>query len=349
MHTSGFILGLLIFLFSLPAAAQEAQPSYRASPTVTDISAVLLAGEADADPAWQLTVTGFQNDACAFDVRNEQAAYPHNIDIQLYREIPLSAACPREATPFQISFMLAADAPAPYLTVNSQVWEIIWPAGDSLRPGDKLGFQETSLLEVLIDEAAIQMAAVADEASRRYELTVQGSHAVGCDLPVLYSRRQTAASVLIGAFNPVAEGAVCPAMLLPLDETIAFSATDLPADALFGVNAYIINEGETQTMSDSIKVMTHINRVTAHVTESFPMRIRLDVVGEHPDGCEYPVKIAQFRQGNIIKIEVYRQVPADVICPMILQSYQSEIQLDGAFESGRYIIKVNALSQTIDI
>ena len=35
--------------------------------------------------------------------------------------------------------------------------------------------------------------------------------------------------------------------------------------------------------------------------------------------------------------------------PMILQSYQSEIQLDGAFESGRYIIKVNALSQTIDI
>lgn len=349
MHTSRFILGLLIFLFSLPAAAQEAPPSYRALPTVTDISAVRLENEAGADPAWQLTVTGFQDDACALDLLNEQATYPHNIDIQLYREIPPTAACPREQTPLQISFMLAADATAPYLTINSQAWEIIWPAGDSLRPGAKPRFRETSLLEVLIDEAAMRMVDRADEESRQYELTIQGSHAAGCDLPVLYSRRQTAASILIGAFNPIAEGAVCPAMLLPLDETIAFPATDLPADALFGVNAYIINEGEIQTMSDSIKVMTQINRVTAHVTESFPMRIRLDIAGEHPDGCDYPVRIEQFRQGNIIKIEVYRQVPADVICPMILQSYQSEIQLDGAFESGRYIIKVNALSQTIDI
>lgn len=347
MHTPRFILGLLIFLFSLPAAAQTEQPSYRALPTVTDISAVRLADEAGA--TWQLTVTGFQNDACAFDALNEQAAYPHNIDIQLYRQIPLRAACPREQTPLKISFMLEADATPPYLTINSQVWEITWPAGDSPRPDDRPRFQETSLLEVLIDEAAMQIVDSADEEGQQYELTIHGSHAVGCDLPVLYSRRQTAASALIGAFNPVAEGAVCPAMLLPLDETITFPATDLPADALFGVNAYIINEGETQTMSDSIKVMTQISRVTARVTENFPMRIRLDIIGEHPDGCDYPVKIEQFRHGNIIKIEVYREVPADVICPMILQSYQSEIQLDGAFESGRYIIKVNALSQTIDI
>ena len=343
MHLSRFILGLLIFLFSLPAAAQEEPPGYRALPTVTDIRAARL--ESEDGGVWQLTVTGFQSDACPLDWQNEQAVYPHNIDIQLYRQIPPEADCPREETPAAISLALETDAAAPYLTVNRQAWEITYPDGDSSQPI----FKEISLLEVHIDEAAIQIIEADDDESRQYELTMRGSHAVGCDLPVLYTRRGTAASVLIGAFNPIAEGAVCPAMLLPLDETIAFPATDAPPDALFGVNAYIINEGETQTMSDSIKVMTQIHSVTAHVSESFPMRIRLEVAGEHPDGCDYPVKIEQFRQGNIIQIDVYRDVPADVICPMILQSYQSEIPLDGAFESGRYIIKVNALSQTIDI
>ena len=201
-------------------------------------------------------------------------------------------------------------------------------------------------MEVLVDEASIQ---IIDEESGKYELTIRGSHAVGCDLPVLYARRGTAASVLIGAFNPIDEDAVCPAMLLPLTETIALPATQLPPDALLGVNAYLVNELESQTMSDSIRVPTDIQRVTANVSESFPMRIHLDVVGEHPDGCDYPVKIEQSRQGNIIQIEVYREVPADVICPMILQPYQSQIQLDGQFESGRYIIRVNNASQTIDI
>ncbi len=343
MCLSRFILGLLIFLFSLPTAGQEEPPGYRAPLTVTDIRAARL--ESEADTVWQLTISGLQDDACPLDWQSEQAVYPHNIDIQLYRQIPPAADCPRDETAAAIILALESDMTAPYLTINRQAWEIIYPAGDSAPPG----FEEISLLEVHIDEAAIRMIDADDAEDQQYELTVRGSHAVGCDLPVLYTRRGAAASVLIGAFNPIAEGAVCPAMLLPLEETITFPATDMPADALFGVNAYIINEGESQTMSDSIKVMTQIHSVTAHVTESFPMRIRLEVAGEHPDGCDYPVKIEQFRQGSIIKIEVYRDVPADVICPMILQSYQSEIPLDGDFESGRYIIKVNALSQTIDI
>ncbi len=342
-----FILGLLLFCLSFSALMQDEEaPSYRIRGAVENISAILLEGEADASAVWQLTFTGFQDDACQSDWLSQQAAYPHNIEIQLYRQIPPTADCIREERPFEVHLALEADMTAPYLIVNHQVWEISYPDSDSLTQGAVLRFKELSLREIFVDAAALRRV---DGDSPRYELTIQGSHAVGCRLPVLYSRHETAESVLIGAFNPIAADTVCPAMLLPLDETLTLPATHLAADALFGVNAYIINELENQPMSDSTQVMTLVNSVTVHVKESFPMQISLDVVGEHPDGCDYPVVIEQSRQGHIIKVVVYREVPVDVVCPMILQPYQSTVRLNGSFESGRYIIRVNNLSQTIDI
>ena len=337
MFNSRLMLGLLVFWLVLPAAAQQEITSYRSLPTLTDISAARLEGETEDSAAWELTLGGVQGDACQFELHSEQALYPHNIDIQLYRQIPVDAVCPQQETPFETRLALEDDLAAPYLIVNSQVWEISYQDGAPR-------FAETQLLEVVVDEASLRL----DEESGEYELTLQGSHAVGCELPVLYARRGMGASVLVGAFNAIDEDAVCPAMLLPLDETITLPATQTPADALFGVNAYIVSELESQNMS-SIKVPTDIHSVTAEVSESFPMQIRLDVVGEHPDGCDYPVIIDQSRQGSIITVEVYREVPVDVICPMILQPYQSQIQLDGKFESGKYIIRVNNASRTIDI
>lgn len=124
-------------------------------------------------------------------------------------------------------------------------------------------------------------------------------------------------------------------------------ATELPEAALEAVRTGL--ESEEQVVSQSDKVLTNIFRVNVAVMESWPMRIRLDVAGEHPDGCEYPVIVAQSRRGNTIRIEVYREVPADVVCPMILKPYSDTILVDGSFESGDYSIQVNSHSQTISI
>ena len=91
-------------------------------------------------------------------------------------------------------------------------------------------------------------------------------------------------------------------------------------------------------MSESDKVLTNIFRVDVQVKE---MRISLDVAGEHPDGCEYPVIVNQTRRGNTVDVEVYREVPADVICPMILKPYSDTINLEGDYEAGDYTINVN--------
>ncbi len=124
-------------------------------------------------------------------------------------------------------------------------------------------------------------------------------------------------------------------------------ATELPENALLAVRQWIDN-GE-QAVSDSDKVFTNIFRVDARVMESYPMRVSLDVEGEHPDGCDYPVIVGQSRRGNRVDIEVYREVPADVFCPMILKPYRDTIQVEGSFEAGDYSINVNTHSQTISI
>ena len=124
-------------------------------------------------------------------------------------------------------------------------------------------------------------------------------------------------------------------------------ATEVPEAALLAVRTLL--ENEEQVVSEDDKVLTNIFRVDVQVMESWPMRISLDVNGEHPDGCEYPVIVGQSRRGNIIDIEVYREVPADIICPMILKPYRDTIHLDGSFESGEYTINVNSHSQTVKL
>jgi len=130
---------------------------------------------------------------------------------------------------------------------------------------------------------------------------------------------------------------------------VGLSATKLPEDTLLTLRTWIEDGMGEQTVSESDKVLTNIQRVQVNVKESHPVQLSLDVEGEHPDGCEYPVLVAQARRGNTIDIEVYREVPADVMCPMILKPYRGTIKLDGAFEAGEYRINVNSHSQTLNL
>jgi len=110
-----------------------------------------------------------------------------------------------------------------------------------------------------------------------------------------------------------------------------------------------IQPSEGDKVPETEKVMTNIFRVDVIKDESDPVQIALDVSGEHPDGCDLPVHVAQSREGNAIQVEVYRELPVDMVCPMILRPYQDRIQLDGTFEAGSYSIAVNEHTQSVDI
>ena len=98
-----------------------------------------------------------------------------------------------------------------------------------------------------------------------------------------------------------------------------------------------------------MQVDTVIENVDVVILESFPMQLHLNVKGYQPDGCDFPVLIEQQGEGNNINVHIYREVPTDVMCAMMLAPYEDTIVLEGGFESKIVTIKVNEFTVNVDL
>ena len=333
------ILLLLLALMLAPLAAHRKGDSdmRRAWLQIEGIS--LAPGAADGSSGAQLQVQVRPAQDCAAPLQTQVRYFPDNIDVQVYRDIPAAAKCEEERESYSVHLSLQSGAEWTYIIVNDQVWA-------RAESDEERQYVELSLAPILVDSATLSEPGAG---TGERALRIRGSQAVGCDLPLLYAWRETQDGVMFGVYNAIDPAAFCPSLLVEIDETIDLAATELSVSALLSVNAYEISEMETETVSDSDKVLTNIMRVEANVGAARPARVSLDVEGEHPDGCDFPVLVDQSRAGNAIRVEIYREVPADVICPMILRPYKGRIQLEGRFDKGSYSIAVNSHSLQLEI
>ena len=332
MPKPGFLLILILLVGGLFALVQKQEHTSRR--TLPRIDSLTVSGpEADR----RLLVSGRHAQDCSAELQAEVMRFPQNLDIQLYRDVSSTAICGLQETTFAFELELDSNVDASIIIINDQVW---------LAEPDSSEYLRSSLFPAHIDEATLLPAESATDA---HQLSLRGRQAVGCDLPEIFSLRETGEGVIIGLYNAMDAAAVCPDMLVEIDETFSFPATELHTDTLLAVNTILISELETQNVNNSDKVLTNIFRVDVTVTDGQPPQISLDIEGEHPDGCDYPVLVGQSREGNSINVEIYREVPADVFCPMILKPYQGTVELEGSFAAGEYSINVNTHSQTIEV
>ncbi len=283
-----------------------------------------------SDDSRRLQIKGRFAEDCAAPLQSVVKAFPKNLDIQLYRDIASTVVCDPQETPFEYDLPIERGTDRSAVIINDRVWL-----------AERAAYFEASLFPAWLDQALLTRAD-----SGELQLRLRGAQAVGCLLPELFTWRETSEGIFIGVYNAMDAAGVCPAVEVEIDETLDLPATELPADTLLRVNDILISESETQNVSDIDKVLTNINQVEVTAAGG---RISLAIEGEHPDGCDYPVQVNQSRDGNIVRVEVYREVPADVFCPMILQPYQGTIHLDGSFAAGSYTVNVNSHSQTLEI
>ena len=104
-----------------------------------------------------------------------------------------------------------------------------------------------------------------------------------------------------------------------------------------------------EAQSAAARSETIIDNVEVIVLESFPMQVQLHVTGTQPDGCELPVIVEQSREDNSVTVEIYREVPGDVFCPMVLLPYEDTIMIEGNFEPGEYVFRVNGFVVETDL
>jgi hypothetical protein len=84
-------------------------------------------------------------------------------------------------------------------------------------------------------------------------------------------------------------------------------------------------------------VISAVGDVQVQVMESSPPQIVLQISGTHPDGCNYPVEVIQQRSGDSIYLLVYRIVPPDAFCTMMMQNFEVSIPLEGKFTPGETV------------
>lgn len=108
-------------------------------------------------------------------------------------------------------------------------------------------------------------------------------------------------------------------------------------------------DGDAQAAEPMMRTLAVVESVDVLLLESMPVQIQLQVSGYHPDGCQAAVEVVQRRDGNTVTVEVYRLLPAAVMCPMVLQPLQETIRLDGGFEPGTYQININGVVTEVTI
>jgi hypothetical protein len=98
-----------------------------------------------------------------------------------------------------------------------------------------------------------------------------------------------------------------------------------------------------------MRIPHNIDHVASIILESSPPQVQLDVHGWH-DGCDYPTQVTQEQSGNTITVNIFRDVPLAVACPMNLVEYQATIALEGTFEAGQtYTVIVNGFEVEVKL
>jgi hypothetical protein len=188
------------------------------------------------------------------------------------------------------------------------------------------------------------------------DVTIKGWLPEGCPDPV-YNRvfaMPDANQYMIDIFRAMPDPLMCPEtyVAVAFDLTVTTPA-DADSAAVFFIEQtpynYMPESSTPGTGDNTMRVPHTIESVDALLLESFPVQIMLQVKGYQPDGCEMPVKVEQSREGNAVTVEVFRDLPPDTACPMVIKQYDATIKLDGRFEPGTYTIDVNGTIVTVKI
>lgn len=149
-------------------------------------------------------------------------------------------------------------------------------------------------------------------------------------------------TLLFAMFFGVSSTTVTPASAPEVIVVTVEPAQPLPTEV--PVDAGAQNAGEP-----TMRVLAVVEHIETLVMESQPVQVQLRVSGYHQDGCEAPVEVVQRRDGNRVTVELYRVLPAAVMCPMVLQPLEETILLKGGFEPGSYTIDVNGVIVQLEV
>ncbi len=84
-----------------------------------------------------------------------------------------------------------------------------------------------------------------------------------------------------------------------------------------------------------------VEEVEGFVVGTPPMQLRLGVRGYWPSGCSAEVMIEQRLEGDTLTMTIWRELPADAVCPAVIVPYHGTIPIEGEITRLPSAITVN--------
>lgn len=92
-----------------------------------------------------------------------------------------------------------------------------------------------------------------------------------------------------------------------------------------------------------------VEKVEVRILESFPVQVSAAVSGYLRDGCESLGETTQSRSGNTITVTIATKRDTERSCIQVISPVSQNVRLEGAFEAGTYVVRVNGVEQTFRV
>ncbi|MCU0514987.1 MAG: hypothetical protein MUE40_20725 [Anaerolineae bacterium] len=356
-------IGLLLLALVPAVAAQETTPEPAAGVGVVEwltgavqaVSVIEQAGTA------ALRIEGRLPGTCEPVERTAVQRVGVALYVDLYRTLNPAIRCMMTDTPFELIvpvpelLTLAADATLPqYLIVNDAYFGLSFAA---IEPVGTPPAVPPVMLVPLPRQEDIQIDGLAfSTVDAALQLTVQATTG-GCADPLLLRLWLPPGDTVytLQAYRLYDAAVVtCPSILTQHEIIVpAGLPADQPLTVLVGEEVYrymptmeLPGKPTAPAAPEGQFRAPHvINSVTVVALETDPVQYEVRVSGYQSDGCDFPVQIEQTRGDSAFQIDIFRLLPADVLCPMIVLDYSASLNL-GPLPAGSYTVAVNGVTTT---
>lgn len=328
-----------------------------------------------------LTLNGIQPDGCDYPIIAEAEINENRIDVRFVRipdEDVDTSRCTRNLVPVQETVTINYDPQI--LSVSSTLLiavnnDLLVEARISLLP--TFGDEESLIINfdalIPIERVTLPINSIelrpALEGSPFGSIIIRGNKTT-CEANIEETQSLNSKLLSIEVYQAVDPASECTQQSEPFEMTIPIRQPVSGATTV-NVNGVQVEHGfrvlqTTGTDGDIIDIRP-IERPTAMPlnTEDQPLnigqlvveidnnngempRLFVTVSGEHPDGCDFPLRADVTQDGDTINVELMREVNVAMMCTMILQAYEHTFDL-GEFESGTYQLVINGISVEVTL
>ena len=317
-------------------------PFQRVASFVNDVDIELI-----DDETVSVTLSGDHPDGCetdTFTALQSDQPFDNQYTVDIVRLLPQGVACPAMLQSYDV-------------TIEVSMNSIADPLGLPNFVVDDVIYTEIRENWIAIERERIAVENVTiEEASTSFTVSFDGQIPASCadrfadpaiHDTVFYSQIEF---VILRTSDITCEGN-------PVTETITTTVRSLPVfinGTAYDENGIVAPQATAQTDQNSdggnfMRVDTVIESVDVIVLESFPMQLQVSVTGAQPDGCDLPVQVEQTVEDDVVTVQIYRDVPLDVMCPAVLVPYEDTIDIDGSFEGGTITININDFTTSVDL